>query len=329
MEAVTAKPKVIVVGCGVSGLTCGICLLEQQFEVTILARDLPPHTTSNIAPAIWYPYKAYPPTRALDWGRISLDTFYDLAATADCGVSLTTLIELFEQPVADPWWKDAVRQFSYIPPGELPPGYQAGYMVEIPLIEAPLYLNYLLGRFRQLGGLIEQRHLASLADLYQTGQLIVNCAGLGAREIAGDDQVYPIRGQIVRVEAADLQRVINCATGSHAPAYIIPRSRDCILGGTATEQDWSLEVNPHTAQEILEKCRQLEPALSRAAVLGHAVGLRPGRHEVRLELEWVAEQGAVIHNYGHGGAGFTLSWGCAKEVVALAVRALESRQSSR
>lgn len=320
MALTQAKPQVIVVGCGVSGLTCGVCLLEQQFEVTIVARDLPLQTTSNIAPAIWYPYKVYPLTRALHWGRVSLDIFYELAATVDCGVALTTLIELFEQPVTDPWWKDAVRHFSYLPPGELPPGYQAGYQVEIPLIEAPIYLDYLLERFRQLGGQIEQRRLTTLADLYQAAPLIVNCAGLGAREVAHDEQLYPIRGQIVRVAAMGLHRVINCATGLRAPAYIIPRSRDCILGGTATEQDWSLEVDPHTAQEILEKCQQLEPTLSHATVLGHAVGLRPGRHQVRLELENVAEHTVIIHNYGHGGAGFTLSWGCAGEVVELARR---------
>jgi D-amino-acid oxidase len=319
MASILTKPNVVVVGCGVSGLTCGVCLLEQGFKVTILARELPPCTTSNVAPAIWYPYKVNPPTRALHWGRVSLDIFYDLAATAECGISLSTLIELFEQPIEDPWWKEAVRRFNYLPANNLPPGYQAGYTVEIPLIEAPIYLDYLLDRFRQLGGQLEQRQITSLADLAEAGQLIVNCAGLGAREVAGDEQVYPIRGQIVRVEALDLPRIINYATGPYAPAYIIPRSRDCILGGTATEQDWSLEINPQTAQEILAKCRLLEPALSQVAILGHAVGLRPGRPEVRLELEWLARDRAVIHNYGHGGAGFTLSWGCAREVVELAL----------
>ena len=322
MQANQEKPKVIVVGSGVSGLTCGICLLEEGFEVTIVADKLPPQTTSNVAPAIWYPYKAYPLARVLEWGRVSLDIFYHLAATVDCGVSLTTLIELFEQPVGDPWWKEAVRSFSYLPAEELPAGYQAGYNVEIPLIEAPIYLNYLLARFRQSGGQLEQRYLATLAGLSQPGQLIVNCAGLGAREIAGDEQIYPIRGQIVRVEAVELHRVINCATGAHAPAYIIPRRQDCILGGTATEHDWDMAVNPATAQEILEKCGQLEPALHGATVLAHAVGLRPGRHEVRLELEERSGHSPVIHNYGHGGAGFTLSWGCAKEVAGLALSLL-------
>jgi D-amino-acid oxidase len=319
MTSTRPKPKVVIVGCGVSGLTCGICLLEAQFEVTIVTRDLPPQTTSNIAPAIWYPYKAYPPARVLNWGRVSLDMFYHLAATPDCGVSLLTLIELFEQPVGDPWWRGAVRHFDYLPAAELPPGYQSGYKVEIPLIEAPIYLAYLLSRFWQLGGQLEQVHLSALSELYQPGRLIINCAGLGAREIAGDEQLYPIRGQIVRVEASGLRRVINCATGAHAPAYIIPRRHDCILGGTATEHDWNMEINPVTAQEILAKCRQLEPALNDMPVLSHVVGLRPGRHEVRLELEWLAGQFPIIHNYGHGGAGFTLSWGCAKEVVELAL----------
>ena len=57
-------------------------------------------------------------------------------------------------------------------------------------------------------------------------------------------------------------------------------------------------------------------ALAHAAVLGVSVGLRPCRAVVRLELEEIGEQ-RVIHNYGHGGAGVTLSWGCAEEVVRL------------
>jgi D-amino-acid oxidase len=69
------------------------------------------------------------------------------------------------------------------------------------------------------------------------------------------------------------------------------------------------------AEAIRERCIALVPALKDATVLEHKVGLRPGRKEVRLELEPLANNRAVIHNYGHGGAGFTLSWGCAAEVA--------------
>jgi len=62
------KPPILVLGCGVSGLSCGIRLLECGFDVTIVARDLPPETTSNRAAAIWYPYKAFPEDNGWAWG---------------------------------------------------------------------------------------------------------------------------------------------------------------------------------------------------------------------------------------------------------------------
>jgi len=48
-----------------------------------------------------------------------------------------------------------------------------------------------------------------------------------------------------------------------------------------------------------------------------SVGLRPSRKEVRLEIESLSSGRWAIHNYGHGGAGVTLSWGCADEVTRI------------
>ena len=66
----------------------------------------------------------------------------------------------------------------------------------------------------------------------------------------------------------------------------------------------------------MSKCQSLWPELDRSKVVGVSVGLRPSRKEVRLEVENITGR-KVVHNYGHGGAGVTLSWGCADEVVRL------------
>ena len=63
------------------------------------------------------------------------------------------------------------------------------------------------------------------------------------------------------------------------------------------------------------------PLLAGVRVLGGAVGLRPARPAVRLEAE-PHDRGVVVHCYGHGGAGVTLAWGCAEEVVGLVSAAL-------
>ncbi|MCI0399242.1 MAG: FAD-dependent oxidoreductase, partial [Chloroflexi bacterium] len=156
--------EVVVVGCGVSGLSCGVRLLKSGYAVTIVARDLPPDTTSDVAAAVWFPYKAYPEARVLGWGRVTLDEFYQLTAVPEAGVSLVELVELLERPAPEPWWKEAVRCFRPAHSEELPAGYQAGHVVEVPLIETSRYLRYLLARFQELGGRIEQRALSSLAE---------------------------------------------------------------------------------------------------------------------------------------------------------------------
>jgi D-amino-acid oxidase len=107
--------------------------------------------------------------------------------------------------------------------------------------------------------------------------------------------------------------------------YIIPRQDGVILGGTAQEGDWNVQVDRDTADHIRQNCLQLEPRLQETRILEQRVGLRPGRPEVRLEAEMLTPTCTVIHNYGHGGAGFTLSWGCADEVAALAEAVIRNR----
>jgi D-amino-acid oxidase len=97
------------------------------------------------------------------------------------------------------------------------------------------------------------------------------------------------------------------------PTYVIPRTHDVVLGGTDDDGDWSRTPSPEVADDILRRATALVPEVAKARVVRHKVGLRPARPEVRLE-----RVGDVIHCYGHGGAGVTLSWGCADEVLRLA-----------
>ena len=97
------------------------------------------------------------------------------------------------------------------------------------------------------------------------------------------------------------------------PTYVIPRSRDIVLGGTEDTGEWDRRPDPETAAAIMARATALVPALAGARVLRHKVGLRPARPAIRIE-----RVGDVIHCYGHGGAGVTLSWGCADEVARLA-----------
>ena len=122
-----------------------------------------------------------------------------------------------------------------------------------------------------------------------------------------------MRGQIIVVEASEVSEFrLDDATVT----YIIPRLHDVVLGGTAEEHVYDTGIDEASAASIREHCGRLIPALSTAPMRAHKVGIRPCRTTVRLEMETVDGQ-RIVHNYGHGGAGVTLSWGCAVEVVSL------------
>ncbi len=317
----------IVLGCGVSGLTSALVLLESGYRsVTIWAKDLPPFTTSNIAAAIWYPYKIAPQQKAVEWGRRSYEIFLTLAGQPGTGVWLREGLEIFpaEMNLSEglPEWVAFVKNFRLATSPDLPVGYGTGYVFDTPVIETRLYLEYLAGRVRQLGGQIIQKEVTSLAEPLENAGIVINCSGLGSRAMLNDQAVYPIRGQIVRVEQQldegfVLAEELPDATGHVGTSYVVPRSTDCVVGGTSQENNWSLEPDPATAEDILQRAAVYRPELKSARVLEHLVGLRPGRSSVRLEAETLADGKLVVHNYGHGGAGVTVSWGCAEEVVSL------------
>jgi D-amino-acid oxidase len=204
----------------------------------------------------------------------------------------------------DPWWVTAVPELRRVPP---PTGYVDAWSFTSPVIDMPVYLQWLRQRLAELGGTLTRISMSSLPD--SDDAVVVNCAGLGARRLAGDEQVRPVRGQVVVVDGVDLDHWWVDATG---PTYVVPRERTVIVGGTDEQGDWSRTPSPDTATEILVRASRLVPELADANVVRHRVGLRPVRPSVRLESE-----GRLIHCYGHGGAGVTLSWGCANEVTQL------------
>lgn len=314
--------KALVLGCGVIGLTSGIRLLENGFEVEIVAARIPPDTTSNVATAYWYPFRVSPPDRVLPWVAFTYKKYMELSNIPGIGVGIFDFVQIFDHEVDDPFWKPAVQDFRRVRMEELLPGYVDGYVAPIARIETPIYMDYLVKRFEESGGRITKldREIEKIEEISADTRLIINCSGLGAGKMFNDKEVFPIRGQLVITSNPGLKDCINEEEGPLAVSYVVPHPSYCILGGTAEDNNWNLEVDPKISDEILRKCRVLEPRLNEAEVLGHRVGLRPGRTEVRLELEQISSDCTVIHNYGHGGAGFTLSWGCAEDVSIMAER---------
>jgi D-amino-acid oxidase len=302
--------RVIVVGAGVIGLTCAVRLLEQGHRVDVLARDLPLETTSAVAAALWYPYRAYPFERVTAWSRSTFEELSRLAGDDETGVRMRSGTELHRGRTADPWWVSAVPGLTRVT--TMPAPYVDAWTFEAPVVEMPVYLRWLVGRVEELGGTLTRMALHALPD-GDGAEVVVDATGLGARLMAGDHSVTPVRGQVVIVEQVGLDRWWLDGSG---PVYVVPRSHDIVVGGTDEEGAWDRRPDPEVARHILARAAELVPELAVARVIGHRVGLRPARPAVRLEAE---QHGGtrVVHCYGHGGAGVTLSWGCADEVAAL------------
>ncbi len=295
------------VGAGVVGLSCAVRLLEAGHRVDVLARDLPRETTSAVAAALWYPYRALPQDRVTSWAASTFGQLAELARQPRTGVEMVPGAEVLRRSAGEPWWAAAVPDLRR--GVGVPAGYADSWSFTAPVVEMPVYLDWLADRVAQLGGTITRLNLSALPTGAPGVDLVVDCAGLGSRHLAADPSVVPVRGQVVRVAQVGIDRWTLDADG---PTYVVPRSRDVVVGGTDQEGEWSRTPDPDVAREILERATRLVPELAGARVLSHRVGLRPVRPRVRLE-----RVGDVVHCYGHGGAGVTLSWGCADEVASL------------
>jgi D-amino-acid oxidase len=308
----------IVVGAGVSGLSSAVALLEAGHRVEVWARERTARTTSAVAGAVWLPYLAFPPELVARWALASFDRLVELAARADAGVSLRQAVVVLRGDEGPPAWAEAIPSFRTAAPHELPPGARGGWALEAPVVDMGRYLPWLEASVAELGGRVVDRAIVSLDEALGESALVVNCAGLGARELCDDRELRAIRGQVVRTADPGVAGAFIDDDAPGGMTYVIPRGGECVLGGTADPGRESVEVDEGEADAIVRRACAFDARLGEARRRSVVAGLRPGRGAVRLEAEARAGGRLVVHNYGHGGSGVTLSWGCAADVVALA-----------
>ena len=318
--------RVAIIGAGVSGLTCAVIFAERGYRTAILAEEVGHQTTSGAAAAVWFPYDAEPVEKVIPWALRTFDVFADLAGVPGTGVSMIELRQFSRtKEIQIPHWAiplgaSAVATGLWPVQGRAQRGgynFKSGFSLRVPLIDTTIYLDYLANRFEKAGGSITRNvHFEKLEDVDRTFDLVINCAGIGARELAQDANVEPHRGQVAIVPGIEnLSYAIVC---DDAPLmYAIPRTKDCVFGGT-NEISNDLAADPATTSRIVAECSSVL-GIEKPRVVAERVGLRPFRRSgVRLERDRLRDGRIVIHNYGHGGAGFTLSWGCARKVLDLA-----------
>lgn len=309
----------LVIGAGVTGLTTAVCLSEAGFSVEVWTAEPPEATTSAAAGAMWGPYLTEPRDLIRQYSLTSLRVFTELAKETASGITLVSGIEAGRTLAEPPDWADMLPDFRLCTESELPDGFASGWRFTAPIVDMPAYLRYLQDRLVAADGSVHIRRVDSVNDATHDHDLVINCTGYGSRAI-GDPSVTSVRGDLIVVDQPDppIEEFFSEETGLASDLmHIYPQPSHLILGGTALPGRDSRDPDPAIAQGILERCAEVEPRLKGVAIREHRVGLRPTRPMVRLEPEHV-EGSMIIHNYGHGGSGVTLSWGCANQVLNLA-----------
>jgi D-amino-acid oxidase len=324
---------VLVLGAGVIGLSTAICLAEAGVNVAVAAADPPERTTSVAAGAIWGPHLVGMDDRVERWAGVTLDwlaklSHPELGANELAGIvhSATGIAASRDSDGPPPEFAATAGDLSQRGPDEVPPGYASAWRLTATTVAMPGYLGYLAGRLGRAGGRtafgVKIGTLSDPGRVAPSARVIVNCTGCGARDLVPDPDVVAVRGQVVVAANPGITEFfVGTSSEPDDLTYFFPHGDVVVLGGTEQRGNWSLEADPGTAARIVSECAVIEPALRAAPVLEHRVGLRPARPQVRLEAERSGEL-TIVHNYGHGGAGVTLSWGCAQDAAGLVLAAL-------
>ncbi|HXL57084.1 MAG TPA: FAD-dependent oxidoreductase [Chitinophagaceae bacterium] len=306
------KKNIAVIGAGISGMSTAFLLMKKDYNITIYARAFTPNITSNRAAAFWFPYHIRNDKRGISWCQTSYTYYQQLAQQPETGISMKQLIKVLRKGVAEeePVWIDFMPQDSYriMNENELDKAIAKGYDVKVPLMETQIFLPYLQQQLKESGVEFVEKEIKKINELTSDYDIVINCSALGARELCNDDKVIPVRGQVGLLSPRnDLPIYLD----NEKPLYVVPRKDAIIVGGTYEERVETETTEPSTIQQILNNAYEVFPELKEQEVIGSWAGLRPYRTEVRVEHE---KRTNIIHNYGHGGSGFTLSFGCAEEV---------------
>jgi D-amino-acid oxidase len=311
-----SERSVGVIGAGVVGLHVARVFAEHGYAVTVYAARVSPGTTSDVPWALIFPHLVPPTSEILRAIQVS-NEYYESLRAADVGVHPRTLYMAMDSRAdAEPEllpFSGSYRGFAELAPSQVPGGYRYGWRVDTYWVDTRVFMPYLMNRVLQLGATVMLHRFASRDEMLALPHAILaNCTGLGARDLLGDEAVYPVKGQVVTVNPVDLRDPIL-----HDNHHIFPRPDSAVLGGTQDKDVWDLTPSEDVTREIVEGNRRIVPSLRRDQVIDVRTGLRPFRDGgPRLEAEIVGDK-LLLHNYGHGGSGWTIAPGCAELVFGL------------
>ncbi|OGD95696.1 hypothetical protein A3F02_04035 [Candidatus Curtissbacteria bacterium RIFCSPHIGHO2_12_FULL_38_9b] len=315
------EKKVAVIGAGIIGLSTAFLAQKAGYDVVIFSDRKPMSTTSAKAAASFKPHEV-PYDKLTEsmvekgWeGYERLTTDYKEFSRI-VGVKKHTHWEASSAPKELAPYLNVVEDFQIHERPDVPGGYNYGWKYKTFFIDVPVYLKWLEGTFKANGGeliILDKKfeNIEQLKDL--PTNVVFNCTGLGSRELNNDNKMHSIRGQIVET---DLQPDMDWSFSGDG-FYVYPRSHETILGGTAEHFVKDEFADNSAIHLIIRGNKRILPHLSMNSVNSAYAGLRPYREEsVMVQAEELGDK-KLIHNYGHGGSGFTLSWGSAEIALNL------------
>ena len=349
--------RALVIGAGVAGLTTALSLKERGISPIVVAENFAPDLTSVVAGALWewppavcgYHHDEISLDRSKRWCMSSYRKFETLLSDPSNGVSIRPVTFYFRNRIEENAFHHVkMKEIEQVVPGFLRDaelikrnginqniGLIDAYQHLAPMVDTDAYMRWLRQKCRESGIFLLRRKLTGLLVDQEDQlkrefdvQVIVNCAGLGSRELAGE-YMYPLRGALIRLvnDGEFIPRLTEAhcvshdnVTGVDEIVFIVPRGKDRIVLGALAEADqWNKDIdltNHEPIRRMYDRCIEFLPGLKNARldpVEPVRVGLRPfRRNNVRVDA---VEGTSIIHNYGHGGAGVTLSWGCAAEAA--------------
>lgn len=277
-----ASTSVVVIGAGTVGLSCALRILEEckGAKVTVVADEFFNQTTSYGSGGLWEPYQIAGTSdeKINSWGEYAFKHFlalYNSDSASKAGVQLITCYQLFEdhEDSSPPSWKDIVFNFQLlsketIDKMALPSKFVKGFTFGTLIIEQKYYMKYLTDELEKSGRCtFIQKKLSTLEDVALVADdrgfdAIVNCCGIGAYSLLGDEEMYPIRGQVIRVKAPWMN---NC--WFFGKSYIIPNVDTVVLGGTAQKGNWNTTVSLDDTNKILNDIYEIFPSMKAATIV--------------------------------------------------------------
>ena len=265
--------QIAILGAGVMGLTTALILARKGYDVRMYAENFPPYTTSNIAAALWLPTSYY------DRNAVTQD--FARLDTSIIRNAFKRFLNYTNRPEYGVYWNNyhlllpSVPKTNRVQPGgnDLYPeltlsttqtlfNFPYQKRMKALMIDPNYYLEKLFSDAQIAGvqsNLKQFSHLKQILSLPE--KTIVNCTGLGAKKLFGDDTMIPVQGQLTHLLP---QKEINYSYVTPTPEgylYMFPRKGSIVLGGTSVRGAYSTQPDMALTQRMVKGHAELAKRL--------------------------------------------------------------------